>query len=128
MSAPSSFAGLRGIIQVTDGSVDGTLYQCAPVSFTTGSNATLGETCKNQSSTFTASWTSDDSLTVNASESGSASGGASSTMASMSGMQTASATASAASASSSAAGAAVATIGTGAFVAGLGAIVAGLVL
>nr|OQO17042.1 hypothetical protein B0A51_15065 [Rachicladosporium sp. CCFEE 5018] len=128
MSAPTSFAGSKGIIQVTDTSVDGVLYQCAPVSFTTGSNATLGETCKNQSSTFTASWTSGNSLASNASESGSASGGASSTMASMSGMETASATASAAAASSSAAGASIATMGTGAFVAGLGAIAAGLML
>ncbi|OQN98168.1 hypothetical protein B0A48_16000 [Cryoendolithus antarcticus] len=123
ISAPTSFAGSKGIIQVTDTSVDGVLYQCAPVSFTTGSNATSGETCKNQSSTFTASWTSGNSLASNASEPVSASGGASSTMASMSGV-----TASAAAASSSAAGASIATMGTGAFVAGLGAIAAGLVL
>ncbi|OQN95306.1 hypothetical protein B0A48_18463 [Cryoendolithus antarcticus] len=128
MSVPSSFAGSKGIIQVTDGSIDGTLYQCAPVSFTSGSNATIGEFCKNQSSTFTASWLSQDSLPVNASESASASGGASSTVASMGGTETASATASAAAASSSAAGAALAITGTGAFVAGLGAIAAGLML
>lgn len=37
MSAPSEWAGKAGIIQVVDSSVDGMLYQCAPVSFVTGS-------------------------------------------------------------------------------------------
>ncbi|QIX01143.1 hypothetical protein AMS68_006660 [Peltaster fructicola] len=47
--APSSFAGKAGVIQVIDQSVDGVLYQCAPVNFVSGSNDTLGSACQNGS-------------------------------------------------------------------------------
>ncbi|KXL41470.1 hypothetical protein M433DRAFT_113244 [Acidomyces richmondensis BFW] len=37
MSVPNEWAGKAGIIQVVDSSVDGMLYQCAPVNFVAGS-------------------------------------------------------------------------------------------
>ncbi|KAI6805605.1 hypothetical protein KC367_g4323 [Hortaea werneckii] len=57
LSAPSSFEGKAGIIQVVDNAVDGMLYQCAPVNFVSGSNDTVGDSCKNATG-FSASWTS----------------------------------------------------------------------
>ena len=76
LSAPSSFEGKAGIIQVIDKAVDGMLYQvsrlkdrrsprcgkangfqCAPVNFVSGSNDTVGGNCKNVTG-FSATWTS----------------------------------------------------------------------
>ncbi|KAI7351970.1 hypothetical protein KC320_g4711 [Hortaea werneckii] len=57
LSAPSSFEGKAGIIQVIDKAVDGMLYQCAPVNFVSGSNNTVGGNCNNVTG-FSATWTS----------------------------------------------------------------------
>ncbi|EME86987.1 uncharacterized protein MYCFIDRAFT_112132, partial [Pseudocercospora fijiensis CIRAD86] len=98
LRAPASFAGKGGIIQVIDSSVDGTLYQCAPVKFVTGSNATAGSSCTNATG-FTATWTSASTHSSASSSSPNASASASAS---------ASATKASASATSSA-GAAMAT-------------------
>ncbi|KAF2723335.1 hypothetical protein K431DRAFT_28450 [Polychaeton citri CBS 116435] len=61
LSAPSEWAGRQGVIQVIDVATDGSLYQCAPVSFESGSNSTIGSTCKNATG-FSADWTSQTDL------------------------------------------------------------------
>ncbi|EMF15158.1 uncharacterized protein SEPMUDRAFT_147117 [Sphaerulina musiva SO2202] len=65
LRAPAEFAGQNGIIQVIDYSADGTLYQCAPVNFVSGSNNTVNsEFCTNQTSGFEATWTDMTSASV----------------------------------------------------------------
>lgn len=116
LSAPSSFEGKAGIIQVIDKAVDGMLYQvsrlkdrrsprcrkangfqCAPVNFVSGSNDTVGGNCKNVTG-FSATWTS--MMDFESSTSDASTTGASGTMT----MSTASSTASASSAGSSSEG------------------------
>ncbi|KAH9824613.1 GPI anchored protein [Teratosphaeria destructans] len=75
LRAPDDFAGKAGILQVIDNSPDGLLYQCAPVNFVTGSNSTVGSACMNATG-FTASWTTEESLSTNATTSGTASSSA----------------------------------------------------
>ena len=106
-SAPSSFEGKAGIIQVIDKAVDGMLYQvsrlrdrrfsrcrkangsqCAPVNFVSGSNDTVGDSCKNVTG-FSATWTS--MMDFESSTNGASTTGTSGTMT----MSTASSTASA---------------------------------
>ncbi|EMC96688.1 hypothetical protein BAUCODRAFT_34074 [Baudoinia panamericana UAMH 10762] len=125
MMVPSFFAGSAGVIQVVDNSVDGVLYQCAPVNFVSGSNTTVGSSCSNATgfsavrTGMTLNGFSANSSQASASSSAAASGSAT---ASRSG----SATASAATATSSAA-AAVAT-GLSGLAGGLGLLAAGLIL
>ncbi|KAI7258124.1 hypothetical protein KC352_g10765, partial [Hortaea werneckii] len=88
LSAPSSFEGKAGIIQVIDKAVDGMLYQCAPVNFVSGSNDTVGDSCKNVTG-FSATWTS--MIDFESSTNGASTTGTSGTMT----MSTASSTASA---------------------------------
>ncbi|GIZ37046.1 hypothetical protein CKM354_000050900 [Cercospora kikuchii] len=107
LRAPADFAGQSGVLQVIDSSVDGTLYQCAPVKFVSGANNTVSEFCTNQTSGFTAEWTSESSSVEQGSSSSNSSQGESSP-----------------SSSTSAAGAAAATaVGS---VLGLGLLAAGL--
>ncbi|KAF2771870.1 hypothetical protein EJ03DRAFT_325122 [Teratosphaeria nubilosa] len=110
LRAPDDFAGKAGILQIIDNSPDGLLYQCAPVNFVTGSNSTVGSACTNATG-FTASWTTEESLSTNASTSGTASSSA----------------ATATNSASSSASAVMAT-GLGSWVGGLGLLVAGLLL
>ncbi|KAF7196836.1 Uncharacterized protein HII31_01754 [Pseudocercospora fuligena] len=105
LRAPDDFAGKAGIIQVIDSSVDGTLYQCAPVNFVTGSNSTTGSACTNATG-FTATWTSESTNSSESSSSPSSS------------ETTASATSSAGAAMATAMGSVV----------GLGMLAAGLIL
>ncbi|KAI7221063.1 hypothetical protein KC333_g1983 [Hortaea werneckii] len=97
LSAPSSFQGKAGIIQVIDKAVDGMLYQCAPVNFVSGSNDTVGGSCKNVTG-FSATWTSMMDFESNTNDASAT--GTSGTMT----MSTASSTASASSAGSSSEG------------------------
>ncbi|KAA6408269.1 MAG: expression library immunization antigen 1 [Lasallia pustulata] len=55
---PSTWAGQQGIIQVIQHGPDGMLFQCAAVNFTTGSNPSPPESCKNATG-LTAVFTSD---------------------------------------------------------------------
>ncbi|TKA72133.1 hypothetical protein B0A55_06360 [Friedmanniomyces simplex] len=125
MSAPAEFAGHPGVIQVIDNSVDGVLYQCAPVNFVSGANSTLDSACTNATG-FTASWTSLESIDGSDSS-------ASGTMASMTGSttgtasSTASSTESGTGSASSVAAAAIVT-GVSGILGGLGLLAAGLAL
>ncbi|KAK5121665.1 hypothetical protein LTR85_004837 [Meristemomyces frigidus] len=124
MHAPSEFAGKAGVIQVVDNSVDGMLYQCAPVNFVTGSNATLGSACTNATG-FDAVWTSlEDFDGTSDSSTSSTTMVDSSTMSATTSAASGSATG--ASATSSAAAAMI--TGVGSFVGGLGLLAAGIVL
>ncbi|WPG97758.1 Hypothetical protein R9X50_00053900 [Acrodontium crateriforme] len=118
MRAPSEWAGKAGIIQVIDASVDGTLYQCAPVNFVDGSNSTIGSNCHNQTSSFTASW-------LGSSNSSSASSSSSTTTAAATG--SAASNSGTASSTSSHGGAAMATM-MGSLAGGLGMLAAGFAL
>ncbi|KAK5130931.1 hypothetical protein LTR08_001534 [Meristemomyces frigidus] len=124
MHAPSSFAGKPGIIQVVDKSVDGALYQCAPVNFVTGANSTLGSTCANATG-ITAVWTSLQNFdgTTDASSSSSTTASVESASVTSGGGSGASSVA----AATSAAGAALFT-GVGSVLGGLGLLAAGLAL
>jgi len=117
LSAPEDFAGKPGILQVTDYSGDGTLYQCAAVNFVTGSNETIGESCSNSTKSFTAEWSnsteSEDSAHSGHTESASA---------------TPSESAAAAATTAAEGSGAIATAGMGAFVGGMGALAVALVL
>ncbi|KAK4505462.1 hypothetical protein PRZ48_003425 [Zasmidium cellare] len=109
--APSDFAGKSGVLQIIDHSIDGVLYQCAPVRFVSGSNSTAGPACINATG-FSAEWTSTEA-------SSSSSPSSSGTSSSSSGSATAQA-----SSTSSAAAAMVTGMGS---VVGLGLLAAGLV-
>ncbi|KAI5358058.1 hypothetical protein Slin15195_G063880 [Septoria linicola] len=61
LRAPEEFAGQSGVLQVIDSSVDGTLYQCAPVRFVSGGNDTVSEFCVNSTQGFEAEWTEQSS-------------------------------------------------------------------
>ncbi|KAK5722236.1 hypothetical protein LTR17_014339 [Elasticomyces elasticus] len=125
MSAPADFAGKPAIIQVIDNSIDGQLYQCAPVNFITGSNTTIGSACTNATG-FTATWTSLESF--NGTDS-SASGSSTASMASGTASSTASGsgTASSATAASTSSAAAGTIVGVSGLLGGLG-LLAGLAL
>ncbi|PQE33530.1 gpi anchored protein [Rutstroemia sp. NJR-2017a WRK4] len=61
ITVPSSFAGSRGVIGVAADSPDGILYQCAAVSFVTGSASATPTACKNATG-VQAAFTSDAAL------------------------------------------------------------------
>ncbi|KAK3116135.1 hypothetical protein LTR53_003808 [Teratosphaeriaceae sp. CCFEE 6253] len=129
MSVPAEFAGKAGVIQVIDNSIDGNLYQCAPINFVSGSNSTFGSACTNATG-FTAAWGAQ--ANANGSESSasgtaSASATASSTAAGTASGSASSATSAAAASASSSAAAAMLT-GVSGFIMGLGLLAAGLVL
>ncbi|KAK3661301.1 hypothetical protein LTR56_000424 [Elasticomyces elasticus] len=126
MSAPGDFAGKPGIIQVIDNSIDGQLYQCAPVNFVAGSNTTLGSACTNATG-FTATWTSLESINGTDSSSSDSSSG-SMTMTGMASSTAASAASGSASASASSSAAAAMVTGVSGVLGGLGMLAAGLIL
>ncbi|KAK5700683.1 hypothetical protein LTR97_005200 [Elasticomyces elasticus] len=126
MSAPGDFAGKPGIIQVIDNSIDGQLYQCAPVNFVAGSNTTLGSACTNATG-FTATWTSLESINGTDSSSSDSSSG-SMTMTGMASSTAASAASASASASASSSAAAAMVTGVSGVLGGLGMLAAGLIL
>ncbi|KXT08752.1 hypothetical protein AC579_6428 [Pseudocercospora musae] len=117
LRAPDDFAGKAGIIQVIDSSVDGTLYQCAPVNFVTGSNSTTGSACTNATG-FTATWTSESTNTSESTGSSDSTNSSKPSSSPSSSQTTASATSSAGAAMATAMGSVV----------GLGMLAAGLIL
>ncbi|EME47315.1 hypothetical protein DOTSEDRAFT_69295 [Dothistroma septosporum NZE10] len=80
----SSWVGSSGILQVIDNSVDGTLYQCAPVKFVAGANSTTGSSCRNNtgfSASFSSAQSSTSSVTSGSTASGTAAASSSSSAA-----------------------------------------------
>ncbi|KAK3056991.1 hypothetical protein LTR09_002029 [Extremus antarcticus] len=76
LSAPAEWAGSTGVLQVVDDSPDGILYQCAAVSWVAGANDTIGSSCSNSSSSFSATWTSQESFAATAAGTSASSTGA----------------------------------------------------
>ncbi|KAK5446732.1 hypothetical protein LTS15_009665 [Exophiala xenobiotica] len=78
LKAPSDFAGKSGVVQVIQHGPDGILYQCAPVSFVTGVNTTVGSSCTNVTG-LTATVTNDTNFDTSSSSASATSSMASST-------------------------------------------------
>ena len=97
-----------------------TQNQCAAVNFATGSNETLGDSCKNSTTSFKAEWANSTE-----SEDGGHSGHSGH---SDSASATPSESAAAASTTAAEGSGAIATAGMGAFVGGMGALAAALML
>lgn len=97
-----------------------TQNQCAAVNFATGSNETLGDSCKNSTASFKAEWANSTE-----SEDGGHSGHSGH---SDSASATPSESAAAASTTAAEGSGAIATAGMGAFVGGMGALAAALML
>ncbi|KAK5077436.1 hypothetical protein LTR70_004964 [Exophiala xenobiotica] len=87
LTVSPSFVGQQAIIQVTQGAVDGNLYQCAAVKFVEGSTSSVPSACTNATgvtATLTTQTSFDNSTSTSASSSGSASTTSSGTTASSS--------------------------------------------
>ena len=96
-----------------------TKNQCAAVNFATGSNETLGDSCKNSTASFKAEWAN----STESEDSGHSGHSGHSDSASATPSESAAASTTAAEGSG-----AIATAGMGAFVGGMGALVAALML